>query len=121
MKMHRVLIIALVTIGLALPTAALAKGPKKKVKLQCEVLGPKKVRVTNPGGHPIPKAAKIVVVKGATGPVIMKWKQHPEKVISPRDAIVLHLDGKGTDLDGKGNDLAGKPGLCKAWANVPSL
>ncbi len=128
-SLHRILILAFVTLTLALPSAAMAKGPKKKkVMLQCEVLGPHKVKVTNPGDHPIPKTAKIVVIrgatgpviltKGATGPVIMKWKQQPQKVISPRDAIVLQLDGKGTDLVGQGNDLAGKPGSCEAWARV---
>jgi hypothetical protein len=119
MKLHHLLVVALVALGLALPAAAQAK-PPKKVPLQCKVLGPHKVKVTNPGKLPIPKTATIVVRKGATGPVILKWKLQPHKVCSPRDAITLQLQGPGIKLDGHGGDLAGKPGQCEAFAKVPA-
>ena len=125
MSLPRILIVAFVTLGLVLPSVALAKGPKpkkpKKIMLQCEVLGPHKVRLTNQGTVSIKKMANVVVLRGATGPVIMKWKQQPSKVISPRDAIIMHLEGKGNDLDGKGTDLVGKPGMCKAFVKLPTL
>ena len=119
MKLSRFLIVALVALGLALPSMAQAKPPLKKVPLECEVLGPHKVKITNPGKLPIPKAAIVVVRRGATGPVILKWKLNPHKVISPRDAIHLQLQGPGVKLDGHGGDLAGKPGKCEAFAKVP--
>ncbi len=119
MKLHHLLIVALFVLGLVLPAPAQAKPPKKKIPLECKVLGPHKVKVNNPGKHPIPKTATIVVKKGATGPVILKWKLQPHKVCSPRDALVLQLQGPPIKLDGKGGDIAGKPGLCKAFAKIP--
>ncbi len=124
MRLFRYLVVALVALGLAVPSTALAKKKKKKkIKLQCTVLTPgktpPKVKLEN-GNKPVPKGVKIVVRVSTGTPAIKQWTLAPSNsVISPRDAVNVNLDGKGTDLDGHGGDLSNKVNKCNAWAVLP--